>query len=422
MRARYELIGLAPLIVCVVVGGCGGGGQNPTDASAADAGILDAGGLDVGAEDAGDVDAGERSDAGDANARDVSEAGTADAGDSGRSAHIFDPAAANPGVWTWIPIEGAHCRDGSQAGLGLRIRPGSPGLIIFMHGGGGCLDATSCAQNRASFGGADLADWAAGLGDNHIFNPDNVMNPVRNWNAAFIAYCTGDLHGGTRTGVNVPGGPRNQSFVGHLNMARMTALLRDYFRGVDHVLLAGSSAGGFGTVLNYVQVTEAFAPTRVTLLDDSGPFAPTDQAFAPCLQRQIRDLWGLDAALPAACTACFSATGDGLSNLFPYLGNTYPLARFGLVSTTGDVVIRTFYGYGRNACDPALALPVTVDDYTTGLFALRSILPSNWGTYYSSGSLHAILALFPVLSVNGVTLSAWTNELVAGRVSHVAPP
>ena len=338
---RDALFGLVPILV-VLAHGCG----TPDGADGADAG------------DPADA------------------ANPADAAGS----HIFDEAAANPGVWTWIPIEGAYCRDGSPAGLGLRTHVDGPGLVIFMHGGGGCFNADTCDMNRPAFGGDDFTAWVEQMGDKHIFNPDNGMNPVRDWHAAFISYCTGDFHGGTRSGVDVPGGPTDQSFVGHDNMVLMTTLLSDYFRDVEHVLLVGSSAGGFGTTLNYVHVAEAFAPTRVTLLDDSGPFLPNNEAFRPCLQRLMRDLWGLDAVLPADCASCFSASGDGLSNLFAHLGATYPEARFGLLSTTGDLVARTGFGYGRNNCDPNVTLPVPVDDYTTGLFELRDGLPGNWAT------------------------------------------
>jgi hypothetical protein len=158
------------------------------------------------------------------------------------------------------------------------------------------------------------------------------------------------------------------------------------------------------------------------LLDDSGAFLPNNEALRPCLQRHIRDLFGLDAALPAGCTGCFTDSGDGLSNLYAYLGATYPDARFGLLSTTGDLVIRTFYGYGRNGCDPMPAFPITVADYGAGLYELREGLPANWATYYADGPLHAILASYPVLSVDGVPLRSWVNDLVAGDVSHVAPP
>ena len=311
--------------------------------------------------------------------------------------------------------------DSVDAGIGLRVHPDAEGLVIFMQGGGGCIDATSCDLNRSSFDAGDFHDWVNQLGDKHIFNPNLETNPVRDWHTAFIAYCTGDNHGGTRTGVDVPGGPANQMFVGHHNMVSYTALLAGYFRDVEHVLLVGSSAGGIGTMFNYPYVAEAFAPTRVTLLDDSGPMHPNNEAFRPCLQRILRDMWGLDAVLPAACPSCFSDSGDGLSNLFAYLGTTYPDARFGLLSTTGDLIGRTFYGYGRDNCALSSMIPMTVEDYRAGLFQLRAGLPGNWATYYANGPLHAILAFFSALSVNDVTLSSWVSDLVAGEVSHVAP-
>src|SRR5688500_7173639 len=83
-------------------------------------------------------------------AADTADAGAADTADAADAAgsHVFDEAAANPGVWTWVPIEGTYCRDGSPAGIGLRTHVDGPGLVLFMQGGGGCINAETCDMNR----------------------------------------------------------------------------------------------------------------------------------------------------------------------------------------------------------------------------------------------------------------------------------
>src|SRR3954468_8550196 len=38
--------------------------------------------------------------------------------------------------WTWIPVAGNKCRDGSDTGIGVRVNPASDKLIIYLEGGG----------------------------------------------------------------------------------------------------------------------------------------------------------------------------------------------------------------------------------------------------------------------------------------------
>jgi hypothetical protein len=46
-----------------------------------------------------------------------------------------------PNVWTWIPIPGAYCDDGSPTGIGVNLPPtSSNNLLIAFEGGGACWD------------------------------------------------------------------------------------------------------------------------------------------------------------------------------------------------------------------------------------------------------------------------------------------
>ena len=59
------------------------------------------------------------------------------------------------------------------------------------------------------------------------------------------------------------------------------------------MLFAGSSAGGFGVLLNADHVARWFAPIPVTVLSDSGPAMPTS-VVEPCLEQAWHDTWGFD--------------------------------------------------------------------------------------------------------------------------------
>jgi hypothetical protein len=76
--------------------------------------------------------------------------------------------------WTWIPGLQLTCRDGSTTGIGLRHQDKSPsatanpGLMIYLEGGGFCVDALSCAGNAASWSQTDFDGWKRENGDQGI--------------------------------------------------------------------------------------------------------------------------------------------------------------------------------------------------------------------------------------------------------------
>ncbi len=119
------------------------------------------------------------------------------------------------------------------------------------------------------------------------------------------------------------------------------------------MILAGSSAGGFGAAYNYDQVSQAFgASVKVKLIDDSGP--PMAVAFIPaCLQKAFADTWGFANTLPKGCTACatsVAANGVFTEPFVDYITTTYPDRTLALISSTQDGTISEFLGYGDTNC------------------------------------------------------------------------
>ena len=205
---------------------------------------------------------------------------TQSADDDERQTGSFTPAKADTGSWTWIPLENTLCRDGSKTGVGVRVLPDANAVMIYLQGGGACYDAKSCEQNAnapiagKNFSRAKFYDWVKTLGNQGVFNTENPSNPVARWNHVYVPYCTGDLHGGDREDALVPGVPGKQQFVGHRNLRNILKLVAPYFRDADDVALIGASAGGFGVLINYPQVVEAFGGRSVAALVDSAPIIP----------------------------------------------------------------------------------------------------------------------------------------------------
>jgi hypothetical protein len=338
-----------------------------------------------------------------------------------------DPlATAWPREWTWVPIEGARCLNGSPTGIGVNLSPGSDGLVIFFMGGGACFNEETCrdAFHRDGFEQSQFRVEAALVGS---LGPlaRQPGNPMRDWNQVFIGYCTGDVHAGDNDRP-VTVGDRSYVFTGYRNVRLALARVVPALRDVRRVLVTGVSAGGFGAAWNYDQIATAFGPSvDVSLVDDSGP--PLGDAYiAPCLQRRWRTLWNLDATLPADCAACRSqADGGGISNLYEYLYRKYPTRRMGLISSAGDEVIRGFFSWGRDG-DCARRATYRSEDLFAGLLDVRRrAAGTRFRTYFPASDAHTWL-LFPewtTTRVGGVQLDRWVSAIATGEgeVADVGP-
>ena len=62
------------------------------------------------------------------------------------------PIEAPLNQWTWVPVEGAYCGDGSPTGFAFNPTDQSPNVLIFFMGGGACWDYKGCYESeRATY-------------------------------------------------------------------------------------------------------------------------------------------------------------------------------------------------------------------------------------------------------------------------------
>jgi hypothetical protein len=375
-----------------------------------------------------------------------------------------------PSGWNYYNIAGAQCRDGSPMGIYVRYAS-SPKLVIYLEGGGACMSPHFCDHNPynmnmvfpgGSLNGESFAGsltTQAGLQAPYtsgIFDTTNATNPFKDWNQVYIPYCTGDAHFGTNDSAQLADGinplqMHTWHFVGYLNMQKFISRLVPTFGNVNQVILTGSSAGGLGAGLNYGMVQDSFGSIPVTLIDDS--FPPfTGDLISSCLQAIVRPLWGMDKSIPSDCAEC-AADAGGLANIVPYWHHKYPNAKFGMVSSLHDQIIRLFLAAGQNNCsdtDPNLlsglafqgADPPAFDGgmYENGLTSLRTLYGCTkvLSSYYigagdpdasdSNGTIdtlheHIFRDRFysPLAGPGQPTLAAWTADFVNGKLSQVGP-
>jgi hypothetical protein len=180
------LIGLSLATGCALYG-CGSSGT--TTGGGAD------GGPDAIADASGDA-------TGDAHAK------TSEAGSDGGGSGPIDTASLTPNTWTWIPVAGAICRDGSPTGMGINLGTATDKLMIYLEGGGACFNALTCGMNPASYGKALFDTQFVGASASHnnvgILSRSDAANAVKDWNFVYVPYCTGDVHAGDFPDQTVP--------------------------------------------------------------------------------------------------------------------------------------------------------------------------------------------------------------------------
>lgn len=321
-----------------------------------------------------------------------------------------EPLDLPEGQWRYFPIVGTECLDGSPAGFAVNHVPDSTNLVVVLGDGGVCFP-DDCDVDETQVAYEPPTDPIL---------ERNEDNPVGDWTMVHVPYCSGDLHAGNND-FEIDGKLRH--FRGHDNLRRFLEHWVPSFDGVERVLLTGAGAGGFGAILNADQVAHAFGnDVELMVVDDSGP--PMSAAvLPPCLQASFREAWGLDDTILAACPGC--APDDFAVDVFEHLLDEHDNLRFGLMSSTADLVIRTTFGFGwsnlqYDNCD-GLATPVPLGAFHDDLFGIRTAHQDRVSTFFRSGHGHTVLQSDLLESVDDVTAAQWIGQVVDGAAVHVGP-
>ncbi|XP_071955084.1 palmitoleoyl-protein carboxylesterase notum1-like isoform X2 [Antedon mediterranea] len=171
------------------------------------------------------------------------------------------------------------CNDGSSAGYYLRHSPMSRRWLVFLQGGTYCYDRSSCNwrnENSPRLTGSLL--WPQTQKGSGILSADPVNNPIW-WNAnvVMIPYCSSDVWSGTKLTSET-----GYSFMGSLIIKEvLRELLPLGLSGAKQLVLAGSSAGGTGVLLNLDSIsdwlTSVGSNVELRGLVDSGWFMDMEQ-------------------------------------------------------------------------------------------------------------------------------------------------
>lgn len=243
-----------------------------------------------------------------------------------------EPISAPADAWTWVDFPESRCLKGSSTGIGVRLRPGSRRLVLYMMGGGGCSTAACWGPSP---GAQNLDGYAKpefdkeGLKTNlAVFDTSpGTANPFADANMVMVPYCTGDVHAGTQTvELDVDGTKKTTYFYGARNMDLFLRRLAPTFPDVERIFFVGTSAGGAGVKYNYSRVKAAFGSKRVDSIVDSAPGIDTPADIANA--RQKATIYGV--AVPG-CPTCQVA-----SDVYAYNRSLDPKSRYAFISFRYD--------------------------------------------------------------------------------------
>ncbi len=341
---------------------------------------------------------------------------------------LWELAYSKHETWDYIPKQSMKSRNGASTGYLASMNNNHTNLVIYFEGGGACFNAETCTQNRDHFTAADGEDYADILNQTNfeLFDRTNSNNKFQHWSYIFVPYSTGDVHSGNHSEADVPNnGPENQQMVGYSNFTTVLQDIIDYYgtNGITEVLVTGSSAGGYGSYLNVVQVAELFPNTSLTCLIDAAPIFQPNQAVDQCLPTLWDELFQIE--FPSDYSRIIENNYESdLQAIYEYLSLKYPNANFGLYSTLEDEVLRYFYGFGKNQCGSSSDM-LTGSEFSQALYQLKDSISSfdNWKLFYQPGNSHTILdnPNYNNIVVDGTSFGDWLDQLTEGTASNVIP-
>ncbi len=317
-----------------------------------------------------------------------------------------------PLVWTWVPIAGSVCNDGTPTGIGIEASP-TPGadVIVFLDGGGACWDYITCYQVHSATTGpfgepqfqTRMQNGIAGT----IFDRTAPGNPYKDFTFVFVPYCTGDVHSGDTTQLYIPS-TTEWHFNGRVNVANAFQYLGAHLEAPGKVVVSGASAGGFGSLLAFTKAKATWPSAKAYLVDDSGP--PLANIPTSTVQAWVSQ-WDIGTIVDQVCGTACAGSPPTLAPLIPELAKANPGDRFALLSSDQDQVIRSFF------FDPSTFLPMSTTDFQTGLQSLVSSMDAvptaNVHAFVISGTSHTMLGSpGAITSQSGVGLFDWLSKEV----------
>ncbi|MGH7788440.1 MAG: pectin acetylesterase-family hydrolase [Candidatus Binatia bacterium] len=286
---------------------------------------------------------------------------------------------------------GPICLRGGAYQVNVR-RGTSDNVLLFLQGGGACWNTQTCWT-------APLATLEAGsAGGGGILDASNPANPFRDWTVVYAPYCDGSVFSGDNV-VDYDG--HTTYHHGLHNLSATVDVMRAQVPAPGRIVVAGVSAGGYGTLSGYGVTRIAFPDTPLVVFNDSGPGLQNPDAPEAIAERETN--WNFRQFVPETCTDCETQ----LTFLIDWALARDPELRVSLFNYLQDLVLRFFLAVTPDALEEILRA-------VTDEVSLRH--PDRFKRYFKQGASHTVLTSpeFYTLSVRETSVLDWTTAFLAG--------
>lgn len=299
-------------------------------------------------------------------------------------------------IYYYDPASPARCLNGGQYMVSLH-RGDPKKVMLYLEGGGACWDYTTCENSLMAKTYANPAQPGG------ILDTTKAANPFSDYSIVYASYCDGSVWSGDNDVVftdTTTGATATTYFHGLANLSAAITLMKQNFINPDKLVVAGSSAGGYGTFMGYFVTRTQYPFTDLHVMNDSGVglFNPTQTT----LFQHILTTWNIKNIIPPDCPKC----NQQMSYLADWALSRDPNADFGFFSYYTDGIIGGVFLNMQPADFENLLLSVTGD--------IHKDHPNRFKRFFVDGSMHTALELtsYYNMSISGTTLAQWTDDQV----------
>jgi len=256
----------------------------------------------------------------------------------------------------------------------------SKNVVFYLEGGGACWPGEDDCTKKVS--------------------PDEVLDgrriiPLRNWNHIYVPYCDGSVHMGDNEEDKDGDGNPDYWYWGLRTTSAAVALMQELYPNPEKILIAGTSAGGYGTVIATMLIRLQFPTSRLYVLNNAGPGLrkPGDKQT----WKKIEKAWNIKQFFPSSCEKC----DDQLIYLYEWMLEKDDKLKIGIVTSYEDQTISE--SFLRMNPKNFKNLLISATD------SIRERHPDTFKRFFIKGSIHGVPNSY---DVKGITLKKWIAFLV----------
>jgi hypothetical protein len=289
-------------------------------------------------------------------------------------------------VYDFDPADGPLCLRGASYSVSV-LDQSSENLMIYLQGGGACVSVICASTTDVTLRGVPVRG---------ILDTNDPENPVAGWNVLYVPYCDGSVFGGDGDFTNPTDAMGTRYHHGQRNFAAALDLALKHFPDPKKILLAGSSAGGWGTIYHRGLVRSQYPNALLTVINDAGIGFAVNNAT-------VADEWSATRHRPPSCELC--QTHTHMTYFVKYMLEHDPATWVGDFSSYGDSVIRRF----TFTSDAAAFKDVLLQETDM----LAQAFPDRYKRFFIAGESHTtLLTAFHTNVTDGVTFAQWVGKMI----------